>query len=101
MTPEEEVSRGSRAKRILEDGIFKEAVSKVQQDVFDTFAKTDPTNAEELKVQRLRLKCLADIVRNLSEVMSTGRLAEIQIDRDRTLIEKIKERAAKGLRRVF
>lgn len=101
MTLDEEVGRGARAKAIIESAMFKEAVDKVQQDVFDKFASTDPTNVDELKVQRIRLKCLADIVRNLGEVMKTGQLAEVQIERERTLMEKAKERLSRGLRRVF
>lgn len=81
--------------------MFKEAVEKVQQDVFDKFAEIDPADAEGMRIQRLRLKCLADICRQLGDVMKTGKLAEMQVERDRTLMERIKKRAAEGLRRVF
>jgi hypothetical protein len=101
MTLEEESGRGAHARKILEDDLFKEAVAKVQQDVFDTFAKTDPKDDGELKIQRLRLKCLADVVRNLGDVMNTGKLAEKQIEEEVSLAQRVVERAKAGLRRVF
>lgn len=101
MTLEEEVGRGQEARRILESKMFKEAHDKVQQDILDSFGKTDPKDVEAMRVERIRLKCLADIVRQLAEVMNTGKLAAAQIERDRTLFEKAKERVNRGLRRVF
>lgn len=101
MTLEEESGRGSSARAILESPLFKEAVEKVQQDIYDKFAQTDPANVDELRIQRIRQKCLADIVRQLGEVMTSGKLAEVQIERSRTLMERTKERLSRGLRRVF
>ena len=96
-----EVGRGARAKAILESDLYREAVAKVQADIFDCFAKTDPANLEELRIQRIRLKCLADINRELATVMNTGKLAEAEIKQKQGLAQRMKERAAKGIRAVF
>jgi hypothetical protein len=101
MNLDEEVARGVKARQILESDMFKEAHEKVQQDILDTFAKTDPKDLPAMQVERLRLKCLADIVRQLGEVMTSGKLAEVQIERERSAFERVKERAKQGLRRVF
>ncbi len=101
MSLETEVSRGMQAREVLENDLFKEAVEKTQQDIFDKFAATDPTDKEGMVIQRLRLKCLADITRNLQDVMNTGVLAEQQINHELTMAQKLKERVSRGIRAVW
>lgn len=101
MSLETEVSRGTQARQILENELFKEAVEKTQQDIFDKFSATDPTDKEGMVIQRLRLKCLADITRNLQDVMNTGILAEEQIEHERSMAQKLKGRMLRGIRAVI
>lgn len=101
MSLEREVSRGTQARSILENELFKEAVEKVQQDIFDKFSSIDPTDKEGMVIQRLRLNSLAEITRNLKEVMETGLLAEKQIEHEVTMAQKLKERVSKGIRSIF
>lgn len=101
MSLEIEVSRGTQARAILENELFKEAVDKTQQDIFDKFASLEPTDKEGMVIQRLRLKTLADITRNLQDVMNTGVLAEEQIEHEQTIAQKMKERLQRGIRAVF
>lgn len=101
MDIDQEIARGSQARQILESKLFKEAVEKVQQGVFDKFASLDPSDKDGMQVQRLRLNALADILRNLAEVMNTGKLAQAKLEQERTLMQKAKDRMAQGLRRVF
>jgi hypothetical protein len=98
---EQEIARGIEAKKILESPRFREAHEKVQQDIFDKFASTDPNDKDGMQVQRLRLNVLADILRNLAEVMNSGRLAEAKLEHERSLMQQAKDRLSKGLRRVF
>lgn len=98
---EADIARGQQARRILEDDLFKDAVAKVQQSVFDDFANTDPLEVEALRVQRIRLKCLADVVRELAAVMNTGKVAAAEVQRQQTLIDRAKERMKRGIRGVF
>lgn len=101
MTLDQEVSRGVQARQILEDQLFQESVKVVQDDIFEKFSSADPSNLEELRIQRLRLKCLADITRQIQTVMETGYLAEQEIERQKTLTERSIERVRKGIRAVF
>lgn len=101
MDLQQEVSRGTQAKHILEHELFQEAVNKVQADIFDKFASLDPVNKEGMVIERLRLKCLADITRNLQDVMNTGVLAEAEIKRQQTMADKAFERIKKGIRAVI
>ena len=101
MSLEIEVSRGTQARAILENELFKEAVEKTQQDIFDKFSSIDPLDKEGMVIQRLRLNCLAEITRNLKDVMETGLLAEKQIEHEQTLAQKVKERLQKGIRSIY
>lgn len=94
-TAEDEVARGIRAAQIIEDPMFKEAVQKVQQKVFDEFAATDPKEKDLLQMHRLQLKALADVVRQLQSVIQTGQFAKAKIE------QGLKERLKAGVRRVF
>lgn len=101
LTLTEESARGAQARAILEHDLFKEAVEKTQQDIFDKFASLDPADTEGMKIQRLRLKCLADVTRQLQTVMETGRLADEQMKHEQTLMERAAERVRRGIRGVF
>lgn len=101
MTPAQEIARGQKAKLILEDAIYKEAVEKVQQSIFDDFAATEPTKQDELLIHRLRLKALADVTRQLANVMNTGRLAEAQVEQEKSMAERMASRLRAGIRGVF
>jgi hypothetical protein len=98
---ETDIARGQQARRILEDDLFKEAVAKVQQSVFDDFAQTDPLEVEALRVQRIRLKCLAEVVRELGAVMNTGKVAQAEVKQQQTLLDRARDRMKRGIRGVF
>lgn len=85
-----EVERGRRASILLEDPIFRDAVLKTQQQVFDDFAKCDPANVQELQRLRLKLQCHADILRDITEVIRTGKIADHQIKESASLFERMK-----------
>jgi hypothetical protein len=101
MTLEQEIERGHEARRILESTLYREAVDKVQGKIFDDFASSDPSNPVELQMCRLRLKCLAEITRELKMVMETGLLAGKQIEQERTIAQRMKESMRGVVRRVF
>lgn len=97
---EDEVARSVDARHVLNNYLFKEAVDKVQADIFDRFASSDPAAVMELQIQRLRLKALSDIVRQLQTVMETGELAKVEIERQRTVAARMVERMKRGIRGV-
>lgn len=101
MDLEADASRGANAKRILDDPLFKGAVERVQKDIYDRFCALEPSDLEGLRIQRLRQNALADVVRGLTSVMQTGRLAQEEINRKQTLVQKATERMARGIRAVF
>lgn len=101
MNSAEEITRGTKAKAILDDALFKESVEMVQQSILDEFASTAPENTDGLRMTRLKLNALAEMVRQLASVMETGKLAEAQQEHERTLAQRAKDRMKAGLRGAF
>lgn len=101
MSLERDASIGSQAKGILDAQVFQDAVNKVQQGVFDAFAAVDPKDLPGLQEQRIKLKCLADIVRELTTVMNTGKLAQAEIDHDKSLAKRVADPVIRMVRSVF
>lgn len=82
MTLEEQAARGIKAQMLLEDELFREAIEKVQQGVFDNFAATDPADTGTMLRLRLKLQVVADVCREMKEVMNTGKIAKHEIERE-------------------
>lgn len=90
MTPEEEIIRAGRAKEILENKLFKEAVAEIEEAIKQgrlNSGATDTALREKLAAQELGLYA---IVQKLKTHMETGILAEEEIRR-RTISERVKE----------
>ena len=77
----EEVKRGEQAAVVLENPLFKEAMSKVKDNIVNTMA-TSPLGDEKTHNRLvIALQLLNQIEKQLTDVMNTGRLATIQTDR--------------------
>ncbi len=79
MTPEEELVRANRAREVLENPIFVEAVEKVDAEIERAWRcspATDTTGREQLwLMQRL----LEKVVGHLNQTMKTGQMAQEQL----------------------
>ncbi len=98
---EAEISRGVQARQLMEHPLFVEAIDKTQQGIFDRFAAIDPSDLAGLQTQRLLLKCLADVTRQIQTVMETGLLAKAEVDRRQSLAARVVERMKHGIRSVI
>lgn len=95
-----DIERGIQAKALIESPLFQEAIQKVQQGIFDDFAAVDPSDTDGMRIHRLRLKCLAEITRQLQTVAYTGQLA---IEEQQSRIKQetwLKQRMERGIRAV-
>ena len=101
MTLEQEMARGAQARAILEHDLFKEAVETVQKGILEAFASAEPADKDGLQLLRLRLKCLADVVRQIQTVMETGILAQEEAKRRQGIAEMAAQRLKRGIRAVF
>lgn len=86
-----EQDRGSRAARILEDDLFKEALEAVREHCHEMFRNAKPHDVEALQVARISLQCADAFERRITYHMKTGKMANDALLK----IQELKERAIK------
>lgn len=74
--------RASRAKSILEDGVFLDAISVVKEYHTATFLKPN-AEAEEVMEARRMVLALTEVVNELVSFMTDGELAKHKRDKHR------------------
>lgn len=85
MSPEEEIARAGRARSLLEDELFREAVAAIREAIESARVNSGATDVglrEKLWAQEVALHSVLGQLRNHIE---TGQLAE------RTLIQRAQE----------
>lgn len=75
----QEVDRAARAKRILEDDLFVEAIEAIKDEIMRDFANSSLNDDETRKTARLRLKALDDVVGKFKSCIQTGQMASTQL----------------------
>lgn len=87
MNLEEQASRGREAELLINNPIFVESFAAVRAGIINSWADApirDKEGAHELK---LMLKLLTDIELNIKHVLDTGKMATIQLEREKTISE--------------
>ena len=83
MTPEEEIQRAGRAREVLENEMFKEAVADIEQALLMGIRQSafkDPELREKLCH---RYALLHDLIQQLQSRMETGEMAKTMLERAR------------------
>ena len=80
MDKEKEIQRGHRAKAILEDPIFVEALQKVSQELDHEWINSPIRDTEGREKIYMMKKMLNVLHVQLQSVMETGKLASKQIN---------------------
>lgn len=80
MDKEKEIQRGHRAKAILEDPIFVEALQKVSQELDQEWINSPIRDTEGREKIYMMRKMLGVLHVQLQSVMETGKLATKQIN---------------------
>ena len=80
LTPEEEIRRAGKAREILENPVFKDAVGLIEAALLDAIHRS--AFADEKLREKLcqRFALLRDLESELQSVMTTGKIAAIQIE---------------------
>jgi hypothetical protein len=76
----EEITRGSEAEKILGSKVYQEAFTKVKNHIIDamqTSPLSDDTTHNRLVIA---LQTLNQIERALTDIMQTGKMANIQVN---------------------
>lgn len=79
MTLEDEVRRGERARRLLEDPLLVEAFDAVEAGIRSAWAGTGEAEERERERLWLMLRLLGRVRGHIVGAMETGRLAERQL----------------------
>ena len=80
-----EIKRGEEADKVLNNPIFKEAVQKVRDGIIDSMARS--ALGDDVTHNRLviGLQLLNQIEKQLTDVISTGKMAALQTDSKRKI----------------
>lgn len=84
-----EEQRGKQAEQVLNNEIYKEAFESVRLGILDAWQNSPIRDKEGQHELKLMHKLLVDVQKNMENVMQTGKLARLQIERD-TMMEKAK-----------
>ncbi len=90
-----ELEQGAKAKSMQESEIYQQVVTGIRQGIFDKWRESPIRDKEGQHELKLMLKILDDFERNVAEIADTGKLAEIQIEREKTLAQSVKDRAVR------
>lgn len=80
MSLELERDRGARARRILEDDIYRDAFEKLRASLMKAFEHSRPDDREARERAYLELRLLTALERDLETIMQTGEMAGRQIE---------------------
>ena len=81
MDKEKEIQRGHRAKAILEDEIFAEAIQKVSIELDQEWLNSPIRDTEGREKIYMMKKMLNVLLVQIQSVMETGKLASKQINK--------------------
>lgn len=88
MTDEQRLSRGSRAKEVLENEEFQAAFSAIEEDLTQAW-KTSPQRDSTGREHLFRaLTMLSSVKASLTTTMETGKLAAEELRYHKTLAER-------------
>jgi len=75
-----EISRGDRAKTIIEDELFKETVVAIKANYMSQFLATSFKDSDGRTAIWIAIHQLDKILGHLTELMNTGKLASKQLE---------------------
>lgn len=73
-----EIKRGERANEVLENPLFKEAITKVREGIINSMAISALGDAETHNRLVIAMQLLNQIEKGLKDVVVTGKMAAIQ-----------------------
>lgn len=82
MNTQAELDRGFKAQQLLDNEIYQESIQTVREAIIAQWAESPIRDHEGQHELRLMLKLLNDLTANIKTVADTGKLAQIQIERE-------------------
>lgn len=91
MSPEEEIHRASRAQEIIQNEIYIEAFSMIEQELTDQWKQSPVRDAEGREKLWLMLRLLGKVKLALEYTMDSGKLAKAELNHRQTVVERANE----------
>lgn len=85
-----EASRGNRAIELMSDELVIEAFDTLNERLTNEWANSPVRDTEGRERIWLMKRLLKNVGDHLSEVMTTGKLASLQLEQERTITQKAK-----------
>ena len=87
MTNEDQVSKGRKAKQMLEDETLNNAIAKLENDQLWVFRSSKPEESVKRETAWCMLQAIDGLRQELIKIMDNGKIAQNAIDRSqKTLI---------------
>lgn len=80
-----EIKRGERANEVLENPLFKEAITKVREGIINSMSISALGDAETHNRLVIAMQLLNQIEKSLKDVVVTGKMAAMQTSDKRKL----------------
>lgn len=77
-----EIARGEQARQVIENELYKEAFGSVREGIIQAWEAAPQRDIEGQHELKLMLKLLTDVQKNIERVMTTGKMAKIQVERE-------------------
>lgn len=72
---QEDINRGERARRILEDELFVEAVAQIERECFEAWKAASWKEADKREALYRQMKALGEVQTRLRAIMEGGKVA--------------------------
>lgn len=82
MSTQTELERGHKATMLLENEIYRECVGKLRESIVEAWANSPIRDIDGQHELKLMLKLLDDLQTNIKTIADTGKLAQLQIERE-------------------
>lgn len=89
VSPEEELQRGRIAQSLLENEVYIEAIAAVRDGIISKWESCPIRDQEGQHELKLMLKLLNDLQANIKTAMDTGKLAKVQIEREKGMLRRV------------
>ena len=86
-----EATRGFRANELMNDELMLEAFSTLDKRLTQEWADSPVRDTEGRERIWLMQKLLKNVDAHLREIATTGRMANLQLEQERTLLQKAKQ----------
>ena len=87
---ETEVERARQAREITEHPLWAEAFDAYRKRLMDEWAASPARDTDGREKLWLMVKTASAVERHLAEILETGKLASIQMEKKRSLLERAK-----------